>query len=456
MTGAFIQRVRILRFADFDFLLRSSFKMEQALNHRKRFSSNDSSEVDNKKPLLETDRVKRKKSAVLLAYSGVGYLGMQRNPGMKTIEEDLLQALLKSGYINDDAFATPQNIQFQRAARTDKGVSAARQVISAKLPEEINISNINENLPEQIRVLSVKRTTKGFNSKSACNARTYSYTLPTFAFSLPGESMENYRITTEVIDKVNSTLQLFEGTHNFHNFTSRKRPLDPSAHRYIMKFECSQPFVCEDLELATIKVKGQSFMLHQIRKMIGLTIAVVRGHTTADTIEKAWKHERLDIPVAPGLGLVLDEVHYDHYNTRYGKDGIHEPLDWTEVEEDVQHFREKYILPTIVETELKEQSMYNWLITLPLHTYDIREDESIQEAEKASDANAESSNSVQAAEKANNASAESSNASISVQEIEKASDTNVESIDSNSSTCRKTMDSEKRMNTVNGSIRASQ
>lgn len=56
-----------------------------------------------------------------------------RNPGTKTIEEDLLAALLKAGYINEEVFNEPQLISFQRAARTDKGVSAIRQVLSLKL-----------------------------------------------------------------------------------------------------------------------------------------------------------------------------------------------------------------------------------------------------------------------------------------------------------------------------------
>lgn len=52
---------------------------------------------------------------------------------MKTIEEDLFNALLKANYITKEAFDQVQNIQFQRAARTDKSVSAARQIISIKL-----------------------------------------------------------------------------------------------------------------------------------------------------------------------------------------------------------------------------------------------------------------------------------------------------------------------------------
>lgn len=79
------------------------------------------------------DRVKRKKKLLLLGFSGVNYCGMQRNPDVRTIEEELLQAMLKQGWIDQIGFDNPQQAFFQRASRTDKGVSAARQVVSLKL-----------------------------------------------------------------------------------------------------------------------------------------------------------------------------------------------------------------------------------------------------------------------------------------------------------------------------------
>lgn len=56
-----------------------------------------------------------------------------RNPFSKTIEEDLCKALLKTNLITQEAYDQMQTIHFQRAARTDKGVSAVRQVVSLKL-----------------------------------------------------------------------------------------------------------------------------------------------------------------------------------------------------------------------------------------------------------------------------------------------------------------------------------
>lgn len=70
--------------------------------------------------------------------------------------------------------------------------------------------------------MAIRRVTKGFNSKVNCDARTYSYTLPTFAFAPHSEPIsEDYRVPTGVIQKVNDVLKMFEGTHNYHNFTSK-------------------------------------------------------------------------------------------------------------------------------------------------------------------------------------------------------------------------------------------
>lgn len=236
---------------------------------------------------------------------------------------------------------------------------------------------LNNDLPAEIRVFCVKRVTKGFNSKDKCDARTYTYTIPTVAFAPHDQSvdMATYRVPEERVTRLNELLKMFEGTKCFHNFTSRKEFLDPSSKRYIISFECGTPFVGEnDVQFAVLKVKGQSFMLHQIRKMIGLTLAVLRELTQSETITRCFTDLRIDVPMAPGLGLVLDQVHYNRYNDRYGTDGMHEALTWTQEEPVIQKFIDEFIFPTIVQTEIKQKSMVSWLQTLPMHSYDVRTD----------------------------------------------------------------------------------
>ncbi|XP_022815592.1 tRNA pseudouridine synthase A isoform X2 [Spodoptera litura] len=332
------------------------------------------------------ERIKRKKMALVLGYCGVDYYGMQRNPGVRTIEEDLLKALMEAKYITEDDFNNQQNTQFQRSSRTDKGVSAARQVVSLKLPLEVDINEINKRLPDCIKVFGIKRVTNKFNSKSKCNARTYSYTLPTYVFEpslVTDEERKQYRISEDKKEQVGKVLEVYKGTKSYHNFTEKKHHQDPSSLRYMMGFTLDRVFVDSEMEFAVLLVKGQSFMLHQIRKMVGLAIAVLRGHTDNSILEKAFGKEKVMIPTAPGLGLVLDTVHYDRYDNKF-KDS-HDSLTWTSEEEEIQKFKHEHIYPVIVKGEVENNSMALWLEKMSNHSYEPSEDvpEKIDEKELA-------------------------------------------------------------------------
>ncbi|XP_060917481.1 tRNA pseudouridine synthase A isoform X2 [Labrus mixtus] len=340
-------------------------------------------------PTEDDKKYPKKKVVLLLAYSGKGYYGMQRNPGtsqFRTIEDALVTSLIKSGCIPENHGEDMKKMSFQRCARTDKGVSAAGQVVSLKLRlmEDI-IPKINEHLPSQIRVLGLKRVTQGFNSKNNCDARTYAYMLPTVAFS-PKDydtgDITGFRLEPETLQRANRLFALYKGTHNFHNFTSQKAASDPSARRYIMEMSCGEPFICSGTEFAVITVRGQSFMLHQIRKMIGLVIAVIRGYAKEEVVERSWGLEKVDVPKAPGLGLVLERVHFDRYNKKFGGDGLHETLEWENEEEAIKAFKEAQIYPTIVETECQEGSMVSWMATLPIHDFEASATNTQQKKEK--------------------------------------------------------------------------
>lgn len=343
-----------------------------------------------------TEKLKRKNHAILLGYLGKNYSGMQRNRGVITIEETLLTALRKCNLINDEGFNNLKEIRFQRAARTDKGVSAVRQVINLLTPSQICDINLNEHLPNDIQVFNVQRVTKGFNSKNQCDGRTYRYVLPTYAFApkqhdiaesqdeeerltqlstIDGKPYTEYRLPADVLERVNTIAKLFIGTHNFHNYTSKLKPFDPRTSRYIINFSCTTTFVANGVEFAILEIKGQSFLLHQIRKMTAALIAVIKNYISEKDIEDYFKRDKYMIPMVPSLGLVLYHVHYEYYNKRYGNDGIHKELNWTERDERIEQFWQDQILKHITETEIKEKPMLIWLATLsPRHYASFIED----------------------------------------------------------------------------------
>lgn len=87
-----------------------------------------------------------------------------------------------------------------------------------------------------------------------------------------------------------------------------RKPLDQRARRYIISFQCVETFVLKGIEFAVLEIKGQSFMLHQIRKMVATVVAIARNIISDETINEAYKADKLEIPMSPSLGLCLCHV----------------------------------------------------------------------------------------------------------------------------------------------------
>merc|ERR1712216_389220 len=121
--------------------------------------------------------------------------------------------------------------------------------------------------------------------------------LPTVP-QLPGA--EDWTFTKETQKRVDEVLACYVGTHNFHNFTSRMDPNMAQAKRYIISFKCGDPFTIDGREYVSLTVIGQSFILHQIRKMVGMALAVVRGILTTDMLMKSMQPSTtVATPLAP-------------------------------------------------------------------------------------------------------------------------------------------------------------
>ena len=135
--------------------------------------------------------------------------------------------------------------------------------------------------------------------------------------------------------------------------------------RYILSFDCSMPFVVDGVEFVRCTVVGQSFMLHQIRKLVGMMLGVVRGAWTEDDLVFALKtKESCTAPMAPELGLFLCECIYHAYNVRYGE--THEPLRLDAHADKVEAFKTKHIYPHMAATEKEEETMETWIRMLPV------------------------------------------------------------------------------------------
>lgn len=89
------------------------------------------------------------------------------------------------------------------------------------------------------------------------------------------------------------------------------------ASRYVTKCRCGTEPVWhrgtgENTAFARISIHGQSFMLHQIRKMIALAILLFTERVPPDSIRKSFDSSVLvNIPPAPAAGLFVDSILFD-------------------------------------------------------------------------------------------------------------------------------------------------
>lgn len=295
-----------------------------------------------KRRITQVNPVK-KKYALCISYLGSEYQGLQINPGAKTVEAELEKALLLSGTIAESNFGYLQKIQWTRAARTDRGVHAMTQCCAMKLSFPYDQRNlvrdqINQFLPSDICIQAITKVAKNFNAHAQCTKRNYNYLLPTYmlqdldavntalatVFSEQGpikgagyeggyvdpssskflngdslrkarDSIVHYRIDAERLNRFRSALKEYEGTKSYHNFTVGKDATEANAKRYIISFDCSEPFVAPvtGIEWVLLSVFGQSFLLNQIRKMVGFAVDVCRGQASQEQMQESFTHVKV-------------------------------------------------------------------------------------------------------------------------------------------------------------------
>jgi tRNA pseudouridine38-40 synthase len=160
-----------------------------------------------------------------------------------------------------------------------------------------------------------------------------------------------YRIPEARIDRVQQALNNYLGTRNYHNYTIQKPFKDPSAQRHIKSFVVNRKPILigdgpeeEKTEWLSLKVHGQSFMMHQIRKMIGMVTLLVRSGSDIDkTMAHSFTAAKYSIPKVPGLGLMLERPVFDSYNTMQATKHEREPLRFDKYDEKIEAFKRKEI-----------------------------------------------------------------------------------------------------------------
>jgi len=216
-----------------------------------------------------------------IAYRGSDFHGQARQPGLRTVEGEVLHALLRTRAIRD-----ARTNRFQSASRTDRGVSALGNVVAfdTDLAPEAAARGFNGKA-RGVWAWAATSVPDDFSARKA-RERWYRYVLP----------------ATHDAARINDALRRFEGEHDFRNFTRDRA-------RTVARIDLARATAEKDA--TTLDFKAPSFRWNLVRRLVSAALRVEAGKASLADIEAALEGpQAVDLGLAPPEPLILMDVVY--------------------------------------------------------------------------------------------------------------------------------------------------
>ncbi len=248
-----------------------------------------------------------------LQYDGTDYSGWQVQPGRVTVQ-GLIEASLRR--------MTGEETVVIGAGRTDAGVHALQQVASFDTASghqpEVFQRALNAMLPRDVRVVSATLTGEDFHPRYSAKAKAYFYLIDCSETANP--FMRRYslhcrqRLDSRLMMRASACLV---GRHDFSSFRASGCGAR-SAVREIYGIEVEETGSIEFLtatftgSFLRISVKGDSFLRHMVRNLVGTLIEVGKGRMSPEGMKSVLdaRDRRAAGPTAPARGLFLERIFY--------------------------------------------------------------------------------------------------------------------------------------------------
>lgn len=237
-----------------------------------------------------------------IKYDGTRYAGWQVQPGQKTIQGMLEEAL--KIILNESCHLTG-------AGRTDAGVHALGQVAHFKTLSKIPVSNLkmalNSILPKDISIVEVFEAHPDFHARKQALAKRYIYRIFRGQTRDPFQWPYTWFLPDKLdIDMMKVCIPILRGEHDFSAFSVVKND-HMSGIRKLIKVEMDQ----KENQLL-FEFLGNGFLRKQIRRMVGTLIDVGRGRFIPDQFNLILlsRDPTQAGPTAPPQGLFLVKVYY--------------------------------------------------------------------------------------------------------------------------------------------------
>jgi pseudouridylate synthase I len=239
---------------------------------------------------------------IILEYDGTNYSGWQTQKNAKSIQGTLISTA-------QSVLGAP--VEIQGAGRTDTGVHALAQVAHLKTSRKINTETLrlglNDSLPASINVLQIENVPERFHARHNALARSYLYLIAKRRTAF-GKRYVWWVKDKLDLDKMQKSLDIFQGFHNFISFADKRMDKDTSTEVNMERVELK-----EFEGIIALRIVASHFLWKMVRRIVGVVAETGRGNFTYRDIELMLESYS-EIPArytAPPSGLFLEKVLYE-------------------------------------------------------------------------------------------------------------------------------------------------
>lgn len=237
-----------------------------------------------------------------VAYDGRPFSGFVRQPGQRTVADELLTALRD---------VDPAICEIRGASRTDSGVHAYGQRVAFDPEKDIPprgwVLATARRLPPEIAIRRAALVPRGFTPRFESQRKWYRYVVLRDKLRDPfleGRAWRVEGLDDAAMNRAVAEARLALGTHDFAAFRS-------SADQRMNTMRTIERFTVEvdgaDPRIVRIDVEGNAFMHNMVRILVGTLMDVARKRLEPGAITRALASQRReDLGItAPPEGLYL-------------------------------------------------------------------------------------------------------------------------------------------------------